>query len=126
MFGPGWQEAFKDENNKAQRLALAKQLKPFLVGLNKAISDRNRQAASSCAQSMAQAIGQIVDLVYSAAVCDQIILLMSDISVTMTSSSLNTRIQAMVRIEKWQKDNSAKVILDWGTFKVLVFNNPQK
>lgn len=126
MFGPGWQETFTRVNAKMQRVNLERQLEPILVNLNKAITDRNRQAASGFAQSFAQAVGQIADLTGSAAVCDQIVALMGNISDALTASNLDARVWAMVRIEKWQKDNSAKVILDWGTFKILVFNNPQK
>lgn len=126
MSGSDWEGVFGEVNAKMQRLNLERQLEPTLINLNKAITENNRQAAAGFAQSMAQAIGQIRDLADSAAVCNQIVALMSNISVALTAFMFDTRIRAMTQVEKWQTDNSAKVILDWESFKVLVFNNPQK
>ena len=56
MNGPGWEGVFRDVNAKMQRLSLERQLKPILINLNKAITEKNRLEAVSCAQSMAQAI----------------------------------------------------------------------
>jgi hypothetical protein len=127
MLKDSWQEFFcsgSGSDQAALQVEIIKaSLRPELTALNQAVANKDKVATVDCVARLSLIFEQLRPLAVSSEVCNSVVGVLQNIAKALAGrTKTDVMVQSVLAVENWQKENRAKVILDFEAFKKLAFS----